>query len=165
MSYKQAANKGGGGVELLRLQVAAAESRVTNLREQSRLARRRRKEAKRMAQKARKALKEAKCELASLREALEKMESKGAAAPRRAPARKKPAGVAKTPRKKPTLATRSPSPPKKTVVAPDVVKRAPKRKRPVRKAAASPPPIEVSVPSPVSTPDLPTPINPPPPIV
>lgn len=63
-------------VQLFRIRVATAESRVKALREQSRQARRRRKEAKRLAQRARKQFKRGKSDLAELRRALAKAETK-----------------------------------------------------------------------------------------
>ena len=63
-------------VQLFRIRVATAESRVKVLREQARQARRRRKEAKRIAQQARKRFKRSKSDLAELKEALAKAETK-----------------------------------------------------------------------------------------
>ena len=75
-------------VQLFRIRVATAESKVKALREQSRQARRRRKEAKRLAQRARKQFKRGKSDLAELKQALAKAETKLFRAGERALARK-----------------------------------------------------------------------------
>lgn len=77
-----------GEVQMFRIRVATAESKVTLLRDQARQAKRRRKEAKRMAQRARKQFKRFKAELADLRQTLAKAEVKLFQAGGRALARK-----------------------------------------------------------------------------
>jgi len=63
-------------VQLFRIRVATAESKLKLLREEARQARRRRKEAKRIAQQARKRFKRSKLDLAELRQALAKAETR-----------------------------------------------------------------------------------------
>jgi hypothetical protein len=77
-----------GEVQMFRIRVAAAESKLKLLRDQAREARRRRKEAKRAAQRARKQFKRFKADLAELQEALAKAEAKLFQAGGRALARK-----------------------------------------------------------------------------
>jgi hypothetical protein len=77
-----------GEVQMFRIRIATAESKVKLLRDQNRQAKRRRKEAKRMAQRARKQFKRFKAELADLRQALAKAEVKLFQAGGRALARK-----------------------------------------------------------------------------
>ena len=80
--------RSGGEVPVLRIRVAAAESKMKAAKAESREARRRRKEAKRAAQNARKLYKQAKTELAELREALAGAEAKLLPPESRAQARK-----------------------------------------------------------------------------
>jgi hypothetical protein len=75
-------------VQLFRIRVATAESKLKLLREEARQARRRRKEAKRIAQQARKRFKRSKSDLAELRQALAKAETRLFRAGERALARK-----------------------------------------------------------------------------
>src|SRR5262245_61877593 len=75
-------------VQLFRIRVATAESKVTVLREEARQAKRRRKAAKRLAQLARKQFKRSKADLAELRQALAEAEMKLFKAGRRVLARK-----------------------------------------------------------------------------
>lgn len=63
-------------VQLFRIRVATAESKVKVLREEARQAKRRRKAAKRLAQLARKQFKRSKTDLADLRQALAEAEMK-----------------------------------------------------------------------------------------
>jgi hypothetical protein len=63
-------------VQLFRLRVATAESKLKLLRQEARQARHRRKEAKRIAQRARKRFKRSKSDLAELKQALAKAETK-----------------------------------------------------------------------------------------
>src|SRR5262245_34638795 len=63
-------------VQLFRIRVATAESKVKVLREEARQAKRRRKAAKRLAQLARKQFKRSKADLAQLRQALAEAEMK-----------------------------------------------------------------------------------------
>jgi hypothetical protein len=88
-------------VQLFRIRVAAAESKLKELWEQAREAKRRRKEAKRIAQAARKRFKRSKTELSELREALAKAEAKLFQAGGRALARRKARAkrIAKTSRR------------------------------------------------------------------
>ncbi|HUL51543.1 MAG TPA: hypothetical protein VLU94_03050 [Candidatus Nitrosotalea sp.] len=74
-------------VQMFRLRVATAESRVNLLRDQARQAKRRRKEAKRLDRQTRKQFKRLKAELAELREALARAEAEIPPAGVRAPAR------------------------------------------------------------------------------
>jgi hypothetical protein len=76
MHNKSGPQKLVGEVQLFRIRVAAAETRVKLLREQAQQANRRRKEAKRLAQRARKLFKQSKAELAELAQALGKAETK-----------------------------------------------------------------------------------------
>jgi hypothetical protein len=76
MHNKSGPQKLVGEVQLFRIRVAAAETRVKLLREQAQQANRRRKEAKRLAQRARKLFKQSKAELAELEQALGKAETK-----------------------------------------------------------------------------------------
>ena len=84
-----------GEVQVFRIRVATAESKLKLLRDQARQARRRRKEAKRFAQRARKQFKRSKAELAELQEALAKAEVKLFQAGGRALARKTAKAVAR----------------------------------------------------------------------
>src|SRR5678815_1212327 len=77
-----------GEVRMLRIRVATSESKLKVLREQARLAKRRRKAAKRLAQQARKQFKRSRGEVAELRQALAKAEAKFFRAGGRALARK-----------------------------------------------------------------------------
>jgi len=77
-----------GEVQMFRIRVAAAESKLKLLRDQARQARRRRKEAKRAAQRARKQFKRFKADLDGLQQALAKAEAKLFQAGGRALARK-----------------------------------------------------------------------------
>ena len=77
-----------GEVQVFRIRVATAESKLKLLRDQARQAKRRRKEAKRSVQRARKQFKRSKAELAELQEALAKAEVKLFQAGGRALARK-----------------------------------------------------------------------------
>jgi hypothetical protein len=77
-----------GEVRVLRLRVAAAESRLKLLKQQAREARRRRKEARRRAQMARRHYKRSKSEVDELRHALARVEAKFFAAGGRALLRK-----------------------------------------------------------------------------
>jgi hypothetical protein len=77
-----------GEVQMFRIRVATAESKLKMLRDQARQARRRRKEAKRIAQRARKQFKRFKADLTELQEALVKAEVKLFQAGGRALARK-----------------------------------------------------------------------------
>src|SRR5262245_3259198 len=65
-----------GEVQLFRIRVATAESKLKLLREAARVARRRRKEAKRIAQRARKQFKRGKADVAELKRALVRAETK-----------------------------------------------------------------------------------------
>ena len=65
-----------GEVQMFRIRVAASESKLKVLREEARLAKRRRKAAKRLAQQARKQFKRSKAEVAELRQALANAEAK-----------------------------------------------------------------------------------------
>lgn len=77
-----------GEVQMFRLRVATAESKLKLLREQHLQAKRRRKEAKVLAQRARKAFKRFKTDLGELKQTLAKAETKLFQAGRRALARK-----------------------------------------------------------------------------
>ena len=77
-----------GEVEMFRIRVATAESKLKQLREQAREAKRRRKEAKRIAQQARKQFKQSKAGLSELKQALANAEAKLFKAGGRAQARK-----------------------------------------------------------------------------
>jgi hypothetical protein len=77
-----------GEVRMFRIRVATSESKLKVLREQARLAKRRRKAAKRLAQQARKQFKRSKAEVAELRQALANAEAKLFRAGGRALARK-----------------------------------------------------------------------------
>jgi len=77
-----------GEVQILRIRVATAESKMKVLRDQARLAKRRRKEARRVAQRARKRFKEFKSDLSELQQALARAEAKFFQAGGRALARK-----------------------------------------------------------------------------
>jgi hypothetical protein len=77
-----------GEVRMLRIRVATSESKLKVLREQARLAKRRRKAAKRLAQQARKQFKRSRAEVAELRQAVAKAEAKLFRAGGRALARK-----------------------------------------------------------------------------
>lgn len=77
-----------GEVQMFRLRVAAAESRLKLLHEQVRQAKRRRKEAKRLAQRARVQFKRFRAEVTDLREALAKAETRLFRAGKRALVRK-----------------------------------------------------------------------------
>lgn len=88
MHSKNGAQRLVGEVQMFRLRVATAESKLKLLREQHLLARRRRKEAKRQAQRARKAFKRFRAELSDLKQDLAKAETKLFQAGRRAQARK-----------------------------------------------------------------------------
>jgi len=76
-------------VQMFRVRVASADSKVKMMREQAREAKRRRKEAKRNAQLVRRRFKQSKADLSELREALAKAETKLYQAGGRALARKK----------------------------------------------------------------------------
>lgn len=65
-----------GEVQLYRIRVASAESKLKGLREQSRQAKRRRKLAKRIAQRARQAFKRYKAEVSELKRALAEAETR-----------------------------------------------------------------------------------------
>lgn len=102
---------------MLRIRVAAAESKLKVLREQAREAKRRRKEAKRKVQSARKRFKQSKADLSELREALAAAEAKLFKAGQRALTRRMRFAKRKAPnrtqRAKPATAThrrRSPAP-------------------------------------------------------
>ena len=86
-----------GEVQLLRIRVATAESRLKMLREEAHEAKRRRKEAKRLAQRARKQFKRGQAEAAEFRQSLAEAETRLFKAGGRALARKmaKPRPVAK----------------------------------------------------------------------
>jgi len=104
-----------GEVQVFRIRVATAESKLKLLRDQARQAKRRRKEAKRSAQRARKQFKRSKAELAGLQEALAKAEVKLFQAGGRALARKlekaRPeANRGARPSKKPKAVVRKPRP-------------------------------------------------------
>lgn len=88
MHRKNGPNKVVGEVQMLRLRVAAAESKLTLLRDQAREAKRRRKEAKRLAQRARTLFKRGKAQVAELRQSLARAEVKLFRAGGRALARK-----------------------------------------------------------------------------
>ena len=105
-----------GEVQMFRIRVATAESKLKLLRDQARQAKRRRKEAKRLAQRARKQFKRFKAELAELQQALARGETKLFQAGRGALVRKmaKAKPVAKRgvrPSKKPKIVARKPRPP------------------------------------------------------
>ena len=76
MYNKNASQRLIGEVQMFRIRVAASESKLKVLREEARLAKRRRKAAKRLAQQARKQYKRAKAEVAELRQALANAEVK-----------------------------------------------------------------------------------------
>ena len=76
MNTKSDPKKLVGEVQMYRIRVATAESKLKLLRDQARQAKRRRKEAKRTAQRARKQFKRFKSELADLRQAMAKAEVK-----------------------------------------------------------------------------------------
>ncbi len=63
-------------MQMLRIRVAAAESKLKVMREQARETKRRRKEAKRIAQSARKRFKQSKADVSELREALAAVEAR-----------------------------------------------------------------------------------------
>lgn len=88
MQNKNGSQRLVGEVQMFRIRVATAESKLKLLREQHLLAKRRRKEAKRLAQRARKAYKEFKADLGELKQTLAKAETKLFQAGRRAQARK-----------------------------------------------------------------------------
>jgi len=77
-----------GEVQMFRIRVATAESKLKLLREQARQAKRRRKAAKRLAQRARRQFKRFKADLTELRQSLAKAEAKLFQAGGRALARK-----------------------------------------------------------------------------
>lgn len=105
MHRKNGPNKVVGEVQMLRLRVAAAESKLSMLRDQAREAKRRRKEAKRLAQRARTLFKRGKAHVAELRQSLAKAEVKlfqaggRALARKMAGARRVSKGFARTPGK------------------------------------------------------------------
>jgi chromosome segregation ATPase len=104
-----------GEVQMFRIRVATAESKLKLLREQARQAKRRRKETKRFAQRARKQFKRFKDELTELQQALAKAEAKLFQAGGRALARKtaKAKAIAKRsarPSKKSKTGARQPRP-------------------------------------------------------
>jgi len=76
MKTRKAPQRLVGEVQILRIRVAPAESKVKMIREQAREAKRRRKEAKRNAQLVRRRFKQSKSDLSELREALAKAEAK-----------------------------------------------------------------------------------------
>ncbi len=117
-----------GEVEMFRIRVATAESKLSLLRDQARQARRRRKEAKRAAQRARKQFKRFKADLAELQQALAKAEGKLFQAGGRALARKlaKASRVAK-PGARPRKKSKSSVPVRKTRPAAPRAPRAPGR--------------------------------------
>ena len=88
MHTKNSSQKLTGEVQMFRLRVAAAESKLKVLKEQALQAKRRRKEAKQMAQRARKQFKQAKAGLSELKQSLAKAEAKLFQAGGRALARK-----------------------------------------------------------------------------
>ena len=88
MTTEKVPQRSGGEVSVLRIRVAAAESKMKAAKAESREAKRRRKEARRAAQSARKRYKQAKTELAELREELARAEAKLLQPKGRAPARK-----------------------------------------------------------------------------
>jgi hypothetical protein len=114
MHRKNGPNKVVGEVQMLRLRVAAAESKLTLLRDQAREAKRRRKEAKRLAQRARTLFKRGKAQVAELRQSLAKAEVKlfqaggRALARKMAGARRVSKGIARSP-KKASAVVRSPA--------------------------------------------------------
>lgn len=104
-----------GEVQMFRIRVAAAESKVELLRDQARQARRRRKEAKRAAQRARKQFKRFKADLAELQECLARAEAKlfqagGRALTRKLAKARPAANRGALPSKKPKAAVRKPRP-------------------------------------------------------
>ena len=88
MHTKNSSQKLTGEVQMFRLRVAAAESKLKVLREQVLQAKRRRKEAKQIAQRTRKQFKQAKAGLSELKQSLAKAEAKLFQAGGRALARK-----------------------------------------------------------------------------
>lgn len=143
-----------GEVQMFRLRVATAESKLKLLREQYLLAKRRRKEAKRLAQRARKTFKRFKNDLGELKQTLAKTEARLFQAGRRALARKtakaKPAakrGI--SPAKKAKSAARPASPP-----ATRITKRTVRKKPPttIPETHAAPEiPVDVAAPDSIPT--------------
>jgi hypothetical protein len=135
-----------GEVQLFRIRVATAESRLKVLREEARQAKRRRKEAKRIAQFARKQFKRSKAELAELRQALAEAEVKLFQAGGRAQARKmaKPKAARTPPRRARVPKKSKPAPRMQRRVEVLAVSRAPRR--PVQKSPVQPLAREISPP-------------------
>jgi hypothetical protein len=139
-----------GEVQICRIRVAAAESKLKVLRNEAQQAKRRRKAAKRMAQRSRKQFKRFKAELADLQQTLAKAEAKLFQAGGRAMARKlakaKPAakpGV--RPARKPKAAARKPKRVASISLAPRKVaarKLAIQKTKPVAEAPANIPVID-----------------------
>src|SRR5436190_2569283 len=102
-----------GEVELFRIRVAAAESKLKLFREKWRQAKRHRKEAKRLARSARKQFKQAKSDLAQICQALAKAEGKffnaGERAQQRRMAKQSPAAAV---RKQPSTKAKTSSKPR-----------------------------------------------------
>jgi len=92
-SKPRAGQKRVSEIQLARLRLARAESRVELAKEQARLAKRRRKEARQDARRTKKQVKQAKADLAEARQALEEAEKKLARAGQRAGRRRKQTAV------------------------------------------------------------------------
>ena len=149
-----------GEVQMFRIRVAAAESKLKLLRDQARQAKRRRKEAKRAAQRARKQFKRFKADLAELQEALAKAEAKLFQAGGRALARKLAkarlvANRGARPAKKSKAAVRKPRP--ASPRASHAPRRVARRKPAIGKTRAVPEsPVDVAtLDGPPSTPEIP----------
>ena len=150
-----------GEVQMFRIRVATAESKLKVLREQARQAKRRRKEAKRIAQRARKQFKRSKADLAGLKQALAKAEAKlfqagGRALARKAAKDRRAAGaVVRATKKAKARVRKSPAPSAVTRSTKRAIRKSPsvKRTQPVAAESADAG-VQATQPTPPPTSDL-----------